>query len=224
MANTLALRLMRLNGPFDGRPLRSGLKRARQRPCRAPGFLPKNALITKRSSFASALSRHVDSPRPTMMLVAMLFFLLASTVSALHLHRFSHAHHRPIERRQSQTTKPDPASYYTLSTLSTGDTQCLFPLAGVDGSVPFPVRFAPCRESGPDDQLWQFVPDGGGLYFVYNKAIGPGTSKRLDIHCQKPTLCIMWMGPSGEEYNNQRWALVRSIQPPHKGNSNMGRV
>ena len=108
-------------------------------------------------------------------------------------------------KRQTQATKPDSSSSYTLSTTATGNNQCLFPILGVDGSVPYPVRFSPC-DSLQYEKSWQFVPDGAGRYFVYNKA-WPGTSNRLDIHCPEPTLCIMWMGPSDPKYNNQRWSL-----------------
>lgn len=143
-----------------------------------------------------------------MMLFAILL-LCASTVSAFPFHPFVAPFRltspTDLTKRQAQTTKPDATSYYTLSTIGTGEKQCLYPIPGVDGSVPYPVRFSPC-DSLQDDKLWQFTPDGAGLYFVYNKA-WPGTSKRLDINCPQPTLCIMWMGPSDEKYNNQRWSL-----------------
>lgn len=107
--------------------------------------------------------------------------------------------------RQSNSA-PDSTSWYTLTTLEAGESNCLFALLGVDGSVPYPVRFESCNPL-KDDALWQFVPDSDGRYFIYNKAWG-GTGQRLDINCQTPSMCIMWMGPSDDIYNNQRWFLV----------------
>lgn len=112
-----------------------------------------------------------------------------------------------LAQRQSKLTgDPDRDLWYTLSTTETGDSNCLFSILGVDGSVPYPVRFESC-DPLKDDALWRFVPDGQGRYFVYNKA-WKGTGQRLDIYCSEPSLCVMWMGPSGDIYNNQRWFLV----------------
>jgi hypothetical protein len=114
---------------------------------------------------------------------------------------------RHLHRRQSQPTSiPDSNSWYTMTTAEAGDSNCLFAILGVDGSVPYPVKFESC-DPLRDDALWQFVPDSKGRYFIYNKA-WTGTGQRLDINCQTPSLCIEWMGPSGDTYNNQRWFLV----------------
>lgn len=149
--------------------------------------------------------------------------VLSALVAALSASSSRHAHaafHRkravaappptnifiPPSLAERQLGDPDPSLWYTLSTVETGDGNCLFSLFGVDGSVPYPVRFEPC-DPLKDDALWRFVPDESGRYFIYNKA-WKGTQQRLDINCQEPSLCIMWMGPSGDIYNNQRWSLV----------------
>lgn len=111
-----------------------------------------------------------------------------------------------IPRQSQASSTPDSSSWYTLHTIEAGDRNCLSAQLGVDGSVPYPVRFESCNQP-KDSALWQFVPDSDGAYFVYNKG-WRGTKQRLDIHCQEPELCIMWMGPSDDKYNNQRWYLV----------------
>lgn len=111
-----------------------------------------------------------------------------------------------VERQVKFKGDPDPNLWYTLSTTETGDGNCLFSILGVDGSVPYPVRFQPC-DPPKDDAFWRFVPDGQGRYFIYNKA-WKGTDQRLDIYCSDSSICVMWMGPSGDIYNNQRWFLV----------------
>jgi hypothetical protein len=109
-------------------------------------------------------------------------------------------------RQQLPNNAPNSNSWYTMTTLQAGDSNCLFSLLGVDGSVPYPIRFEPCDPLN-DNALWKFVPDSDGRYFIYNKAWG-GTEQRLDINRQGPSLFIMWMGLSGDKYNNQRWFLV----------------
>lgn len=126
----------------------------------------------------------------------------AGTLSTFKNHALRHLHRRQLQ----STSAPDSNSWYTMTTAEAGDSNCLFALLGVDGSVPYPVKFESCNPL-QDDALRQFVPDLQGRYFIYNKAWA-GTGQRLDINCQTPSLCIEWMGPSGDIYNNQRWFLV----------------
>ncbi|OBT53672.1 hypothetical protein VE04_05565, partial [Pseudogymnoascus sp. 24MN13] len=109
--------------------------------------------------------------------------------------------HRHVRR----AAVPDSKLWYTMTTPEAGDSNCLFAIPNVDGSGPYPVRFKSC-DPLEDDSLWQFVPDSQGHYFIYNKGWG-SSGHRLDINCPEPSMCIMWMGPSGEIYNNQRWFL-----------------
>ena len=144
------------------------------------------------SSFITFTRRHLQTARiqPT---------LLSSTPQ--------HFIHRHLPR----ATVPDSKSWYTMTTAEAGDINCLFAIPNVDGSGPYPVRFKSC-DPLEDDSLWQFVPDSQGHYFIYNKGWG-SSAHRLDINCPDPSMCIMWMGPSGEIYNNQRWFLVSGSAP-----------
>jgi len=138
-----------------------------------------------------ATSSHLRLPQHAM-----------GTLLTLNNHALRHLH-----QRQSQSASAlDSNSWYTMTTAEAGDSNCLFALLGVDGSVPYPVKFESCNPL-QDDALWQFVPDSEGRYYIYNKGWA-GTEQRLDINCQTPSLCIEWMGPSGDIYNNQRWFLV----------------
>lgn len=117
--------------------------------------------------------------------------------------------HRHVRR----AAVPDSKLWYTMTTPEAGDSNCLFAIPNVDGSGPYPVRFKSC-DPLEDDSLWQFVPDSQGHYFIYNKGWG-SSGHRLDINCPEPSMCIMWMGPSGEIYNNQRWFLVSYSSERH---------
>lgn len=116
-----------------------------------------------------------------------------------------------------RATVPGSKLWYTMTTAEAGDSNCLFAILNVDGSGPYPVRFKSCDQP-EDDSLWQFVPDSQGHYFIYNKAWG-SSGHRLDINCPDPSMCIMWMGPSGDIYNNQRWFLVSIFPARHNINS-----
>lgn len=124
----------------------------------------------------------------------------------------------PSTRQLPRATVPDSNSWYKMTTAEAGDSNCLFAIPNVDGSGPYPVRFKSCDPLG-DDSLWQFVPDSQGHYFIYNKGWG-SSGHRLDINCPDPSMCIMWMGPSGEIYNNQRWFLVSGSAARHNISAN----
>jgi hypothetical protein len=68
----------------------------------------------------------------------------------------------------------------------------------------FVVRLDSC--SPPSDYgEWQFVSDNDGHYFAYNKGYND-TTQRLDF-VRSNSLDVLIMGPSGDEYNNQRWQV-----------------
>ncbi|KAK0706083.1 hypothetical protein B0T26DRAFT_805955 [Lasiosphaeria miniovina] len=87
----------------------------------------------------------------------------------------------PAVRRRSWV--PDKSLWYTMSTAAEGDGNCLYALVGVDGSVPYPVRFEPCNPLR-DDALWRFDLHGSGGYNIFNKT-WIDVERRLDINCQK---------------------------------------
>jgi len=105
----------------------------------------------------------------------------------------------------ASSTPPDPNSFYTIQLNGQADS-CIVATPGV---VPaqIPIRVQSCTTAG-DYGLWQFISDGAGRYFVYNK--GFTSSQRLDFVQPSGSLDILIMGPSGNIYNNQRWSLIVS--------------
>lgn len=99
-------------------------------------------------------------------------------------------------RQLPRATVPGSKLWYTMTTPEAGNGNCLLQLSTSTGSSPYPLRFKPC-DLLEGDSLWQFVLDSKGHYFIYTKGRG-SSGHRLDINSPDPSLCIMWMGPSGE--------------------------
>ncbi|KAK4222923.1 hypothetical protein QBC38DRAFT_518139 [Podospora fimiseda] len=103
----------------------------------------------------------------------------------------------------------DPTKLYNIKPFSSTGNECLSASKTRTADSLFPIRTKPCADSFDLETQWQFVPDESNKnwFFIYN--MGFPREKRLDLVLQERPSggFIVFMGPVGDEYLNQRWGM-----------------
>ncbi|KAK2604012.1 hypothetical protein QQS21_003848 [Conoideocrella luteorostrata] len=97
---------------------------------------------------------------------------------------------------------PDSNSYYYLK-LKGYTNDCMVAIQTTNEN--YPVRLGSCAAVG-DLAKWQLKSADAGRYFIYNKGL-PGPQTRLDFVQVKGGILAAILGPSSNEFLNQRWEL-----------------